>query len=119
MDGERPERPQDPGLTDSLWSMTRDCWQQDPAQRPAITKVVGILREWLVYLLCTEPPSRLNFASRSYLQCAVDTNLFGLSPPRPVKATVQAKNIDSSEYTLSVVRRLRHEQSTYLTALQP
>ncbi|KAF9779332.1 kinase-like domain-containing protein [Thelephora terrestris] len=91
MDGERPERPQDPGLTDSLWNMTRDCWQQDPAHRPAITKVVGILRE-------------------CYMQCAVDTDLFGSNPPRPVKAvTVKAKNIDSTTMPLgfsSAYRRI-------------
>ena len=51
MDGERPDRPQEPGLTDSIWDMTCACWCQDPARRPAMTKVVGILREWPVHFL--------------------------------------------------------------------
>lgn len=42
--GERPERPQDTGLTDVLWDMTRACWRQDPAHRPAMAGVVGTLR---------------------------------------------------------------------------
>jgi serine/threonine protein kinase len=44
-DGERPDRPQDPDLTDSVWDMTRTCWCHDPAHRPTISKVVEILRE--------------------------------------------------------------------------
>ena len=48
MDGERPDRPQGPGLTDPVWDMTRTCWHHDPAHRPTISKVVGILREWPV-----------------------------------------------------------------------
>ncbi|KAF9779314.1 kinase-like domain-containing protein, partial [Thelephora terrestris] len=45
MGGERPDRPQDPGLTDAVWDVTLHCWDQDPAQRPAMTSVVGTLRE--------------------------------------------------------------------------
>ncbi|KAF9785472.1 kinase-like domain-containing protein [Thelephora terrestris] len=44
-DGERPDRPQDPDLTDSVWDMTHTCWCHDPAHRPTISKVVQILRE--------------------------------------------------------------------------
>lgn len=55
MDGGRPDRPQEPGLTDSLWDVTRACWRQEPARRPAITKVVRTLREWPVPFLFTEP----------------------------------------------------------------
>ena len=49
MDGERPDRPREPGLTDSVWDMTRTCWRHDPSHRPAMTQVVGILREWPVH----------------------------------------------------------------------
>ena len=47
-DGIRPDRPQGAeklGLTVSLWEMTCRCWHQDPAQRPNITEVAGLLRE--------------------------------------------------------------------------
>ncbi|KAF9779294.1 kinase-like domain-containing protein, partial [Thelephora terrestris] len=34
IEGERPDHPQEPGLSDSVWQMTVDCWAQEPAQRP-------------------------------------------------------------------------------------
>jgi len=61
MGGERPARPPDAqelGLTDSVWNMTCKCWRQDPARRPTVTEVVGLLREWSVFFLSTEPTSR-------------------------------------------------------------
>ena len=51
MNGERPDRPQDPFLTESAWDMTLGCWHQDPVYRPAMAKVVQILQEWLVLFL--------------------------------------------------------------------
>ena len=53
MDGERPARPQEAqelGLTDSMWEMTVRCWHQDPAQRPMMTEVVGLLLKLLLFL---------------------------------------------------------------------
>ena len=53
MGGERPARPQGVqglGLTDSMWDMTVRCWYQDPAQRPTMTEVVGLLRKLLASL---------------------------------------------------------------------
>ncbi|KAF9785448.1 kinase-like domain-containing protein [Thelephora terrestris] len=44
--GEQPDRPRKTGLTNSVWELTLACWQQDPACRPAMAEVVGILREW-------------------------------------------------------------------------
>ena len=58
--GERPTCPQGAqglGLTDSVWEMTLRCWQQDPARRPTVTEVVGLLREWSVFSLSAEPTS--------------------------------------------------------------
>ena len=46
MDSHRPARPQEGqelGLTDSVWEMTVRCWDQDPAQRPMMSEVVGVL----------------------------------------------------------------------------
>ena len=57
MDGSRPARPheaQDLGLTDSVWDMVVRCWHQDPAQRPTMTEVVGLAREWPVLSLSME-----------------------------------------------------------------
>ena len=54
MGGKRPVRPrgtQELGLVDSMWDMTVNCWQQDPARRPTIAAVVGFLREWQVVFL--------------------------------------------------------------------
>jgi len=56
--GEWPARPQEAqelGLTDSVWNMTHRCWHQDPACRPTMTEVVGLLREWPVFSLSMEP----------------------------------------------------------------
>jgi hypothetical protein len=46
---ERPDRPQEQDLTDSVWDITVWCWQQDPIRRPEMKKVVTILREWQVF----------------------------------------------------------------------
>ena len=57
MDGERPVRPQgaqELGLTDSVWDMTVHCWSQDPARRPIMTEVAGLLRELLASSLSVE-----------------------------------------------------------------
>ena len=53
-DGKQPARPregQELGLTDSIWDMTVRCWRQDPVQRPMMTEVVGLAREWSVFSL--------------------------------------------------------------------
>lgn len=65
--GVRPDRPfeaQELGLADPIWNMTVKCWQQDPARRPTITAVVGLLREWSVISFFAQPMYR--DASRSY-----------------------------------------------------
>ncbi|KAF9785451.1 kinase-like domain-containing protein [Thelephora terrestris] len=75
MDGERPDRPQEPGLTDSVWDITRTCWSQDPGHRPTMPQVVGIFRE-------------------CYMTYAEDLQLSSLSRPQPVKRAVSAKDVD-------------------------
>jgi len=89
MGGEHPARPgeaQELGLTDLVWNITLRCWRQDPAYRPTVTEVVGLLREWSVFSPSMEPKSR--HAPRSYKQRTVNTPLYNLAP-RPL-----VKNVD-------------------------
>ena len=54
MDGGRPARPQEVqrlGLTGSVWDMAIRCLHRDPAQRPKVTEVVRLAREWPVFSL--------------------------------------------------------------------
>jgi len=46
---------QELGLTTSVWEMTVRCWHWDPAQRPMMTEVVRIVREWPVFSLSLSP----------------------------------------------------------------
>ena len=50
----RPQEAQGLGLTDSVWDMTVRCWHQDPIQRPKMTEVVRLMREWPVFSLSME-----------------------------------------------------------------
>jgi serine/threonine protein kinase len=44
--GRRPRRPTGiPELTDDLWRLIEDCWEQEASQRPDITTILGRLRE--------------------------------------------------------------------------
>ena len=45
LSGERPERPKDPNVTDGLWALTRQCWEEDPRRRPEITEVAYYMRK--------------------------------------------------------------------------
>ena len=54
MEGERPDRPNEQDLTDSVWDTTVRCWQEDPVLRPRMKEVAATLREWCVFpSLCT------------------------------------------------------------------
>ena len=55
---DRPQGVQELGLTDSLWEMTLRCLHQDPAQRPNMKDVVGLLREMVVSSLSMEADLR-------------------------------------------------------------
>jgi hypothetical protein len=49
MFGERPPYPRGTeglGFVGPIWSMTVDCWQDEPARRPTMAAVVEFLREW-------------------------------------------------------------------------
>ena len=52
INGGRPVRSQEAqelGLTDLVWEMAVRCWHQDPAQRPTMTEVVRLAREWSAF----------------------------------------------------------------------
>ena len=44
LSGKRPERPAHPGLTDELWGLIQQCWDQEPQLRPGISEVVTCLQ---------------------------------------------------------------------------
>jgi len=37
--GERPPRPTGPALTDSLWALTQQCWDQEAQLRPQALQI--------------------------------------------------------------------------------
>ena len=43
MGGERPGRPRHVALTDRLWLLLQQCWDQDPHLRPSISEVLRVL----------------------------------------------------------------------------
>jgi len=93
MSGERPARPpeaQELGLTDLVWNMTCKCWRQDPARRPTVMEVVGLLREWSVFSLPVEPISR--HTSCSYRLRNLSLPLSSLAPSQPVEDVDPAKH---------------------------
>ena len=40
LSGTRPARPAHPNLTNDLWGLTENCWNQDPQRRPGISEVI-------------------------------------------------------------------------------
>jgi len=38
--GGRPERPTHPSFTDRLWTLTQQCWRQEPEDRPQMDQVI-------------------------------------------------------------------------------
>jgi hypothetical protein len=49
--GERPPRPTNPLLTDEIWAMTRECWNQRPESRPGMSTVLRDLTPCLLQSL--------------------------------------------------------------------
>ena len=48
MKGERPNRPGNPSLTDSLWSLIQKCWERKAKDRPEIGYVINELKKMSV-----------------------------------------------------------------------
>ena len=42
IEGERPERPEGPWLTDDLWATLKQCWSSQPADRPTAEAVIDL-----------------------------------------------------------------------------
>lgn len=38
--GERSDRLSSPKMEDSTWNLIRDCWKDDPSQRPSMKQIV-------------------------------------------------------------------------------
>ena len=45
--GDRPDRPNDQGITDVIWRMVEQCWDFIPSQRMSSGEVVRLLVEEL------------------------------------------------------------------------
>ena len=45
MTGTRPERPNHPNFTESLWTLTRRCWCKEPQDRPKMWEVIEVLKD--------------------------------------------------------------------------
>ena len=80
MDGGRPARPQEAqglGLTGSVWDMTVRCWHQDPVQRPTMTEVVRLTREWPVFSLFLKNQHHdMLPAATGWLHCGLESRIF-------------------------------------------
>jgi len=75
--------------------MTLKCWEQDPADRPTVTEVVKLLREWSVLSLSIEPTSLHGCCS--YRLRTVNPSPSNLTPGSPVENT----NTAASHATIS------------------
>jgi len=52
MDGSQlacPKEARELHLTKAVWEMAVRCWRQDPPQRPTMTEVIRLAREWPVF----------------------------------------------------------------------
>ena len=43
IDGERPQRPENPSFTDDLWKTLKKCWSSQPEDRPTAKAVLDCL----------------------------------------------------------------------------
>ena len=48
--GERPERPAHMDLTDELWTLTSECWDEADWRRPRVSEILAVLCDWSVFL---------------------------------------------------------------------
>ncbi|KAF9789636.1 kinase-like domain-containing protein [Thelephora terrestris] len=97
--GERPDRPQEPGLTDIIWDMTLRSWTQDPAHRPTMASVVGILRECSrsctpsLHLLTSTPPEMSVYDAEGSTSISVDGKI---TPSKPSGTAVTNHSLNLS-----------------------
>ncbi len=45
VDGQRPERPSDPMMSDSVWALVQACWSRQASERPTASSVVSALEK--------------------------------------------------------------------------
>ncbi|KAF7373447.1 Zn(2)-C6 fungal-type domain-containing protein [Mycena sanguinolenta] len=58
IDGERPERPSSPAMSDALWQHVTECWAPNPTKRPATDLVVQHM-VWPIPLIPPTPQQNL------------------------------------------------------------
>ena len=93
------------GLTDSLWDMTLRCLHRDPAQRPNMMAVVGLLCEMVVSSLSMEA------ALRDFFKVCKTQGRDG----RGEKAQEFADELDEVRYTEILIAGSSHRKSRHLT----
>lgn len=47
--GERPSRPDHPDLTEHLWTLTQNCWNDSAKDRPDVGDAVKVIEQTSVY----------------------------------------------------------------------
>ena len=79
MDGGRPARSKEArelDLTKAVLEMAVRCWHQDPPQRPTMTEVVRLAREWSVFSLTPWNEHRNIFpAATRLLLCGLESQI--------------------------------------------
>ena len=105
--GERPERHTHTDLTDNIWSLMEQCWDHYPWNRPKISSVLGILRDWFVLFFSRWPSADCSIFIISRNR---DELLVPVLPPAPSNwfAQILNKILDLTDQLASVALCQEH-----------
>ena len=53
--GGRPQRPNHPGISDSLWELIQRCWDRSPSKRPEASEVSEVLPALSIFRSLCQP----------------------------------------------------------------